>query len=424
MKQLVKKVLFFFIAALGLFSSCDNNLQERLLHLDSSGRGLAVKITSPNDRLNSLAGQIAFSAVLSDTQNDSYQIQLFNNNQLLQTSTQTQKNFTHNIALTSGANNLCIVVKTSIGQEVSHCIQVYGSLTATSHTFNEHYAGACASNNGILYCAGGVSNHNKLLIFDPQSNTLQIKTMNQSRKYHAVSFCNNKLYIIGGTDNSDVFPLENLVYDPQTDNFNTFMISPYNPARIYPAAVCHNNKVYVAGGGLGIPGYSFDILDTIDRYDPAANPLFPWTNITQRMNVSRASFMGFYDGRYFYAAGGFSTHGGQSTILSSLERLDLTNTNAGWQMLATMSSPRFLAGGGLLANRYYIALGGINFQEYVKTMERYDLLTNIWETIGTYDEVWSEAAISESNDKIYIVGGKNNHGQKTNRFYQFAPVFP
>jgi len=117
--------------------------------------------------------------------------------------------------------------------------------------------------------------------YDPAAGTWTTKApMTTARGWLPGSFCNGKIYLIGGHDNASAAIAANECYDPVANSWSTKTARP----RIGLAAseaVWRDSLIYVLGGNNASSGFA-----NVDIYDPAADA---WTVGTA---LPMASFMG------------------------------------------------------------------------------------------------------------------------------------
>ncbi len=83
------------------------------------------------------------------------------------------------------------------------------------------------------------------------------------------------------------------------------------------------------------------------------------------------------------ACGGRS--GSVNVFLSSCETLDLINQNAGWKLIANMSTVRSLSSGTLLPDgKAFLMIGGYNgiSPSPLASCEKLDIATNTWSSVA------------------------------------------
>jgi hypothetical protein len=85
-----------------------------------------------------------------------------------------------------------------------------------------------------------------------------------------------------------------------------------------------------------------------------------------------------------------------------------------------MKHARFFAAGGIIKNRYLYIMGGKTLEKEVEYIERFDLETGRWETVGITDFHISESSFCTFDDSIYIFGGRKGN-EYTRQSYRYTP---
>ena len=169
-----------------------------------------------------------------------------------------------------------------------------------------------------------------------------------------VAVAGDKLYVIGGSDDT-LHAMDTLfVYDPALPAGSRWQTkAPMPTARVYLGAAAVNDIIYAVGG---IPGGLTD-LNTVEAYNPGTNA---WTTLAH-MSVARGgpAAVGVDTGApgcggYLYAIGG-----GYLNYTASAERYDPT-ANV-WTPISSLSMARRTLGGVYSPNTYSLmAFGGWN----------------------------------------------------------------
>ncbi|MDD5688403.1 MAG: kelch repeat-containing protein [Elusimicrobia bacterium] len=231
-------------------------------------------------------------------------------------------------------------------------------------------------------------NDNSLLDFSWEQ---RVTTISPARVGLVAATVNNKIYIIGGNNNSGTFQSVE-EYDPSSGNIVTRPSLPQ--PRDWAAVAVVNNKIYVIGGGGG--GY----YNTVYEYNIAGNT---WT-VRAPMPTSRNRCSAAVVDNKIYVIGG--TNASNFIPLNSVEEYD-PQTNA-WITKSSMGVARYGAALAVLNNEIYaIGGGGINGNaEQVSTtmVERYNPSTNVWARAEAVFTARREHSAFVLNNKIYVVG--------------------
>jgi influenza virus NS1A-binding protein len=212
-----------------------------------------------------------------------------------------------------------------------------------------------------------------------------------------------KVYAIGGADEhgalNSVEVLDTMAPAPQW----TRLPATLRSARYaLGATVGMDGKIYAIGGMNG----SFDILDTVEVYDPSeADPR--WTTLHARLNFARKSLAAVtgLDGKIYAMSGG-----GRYGRLDSVEVFDPIADMPRWNTLAaTLSAARqdFAAVNGSDGRIY--AIGGYGERgRPLDTVEALDPAATRWTLLpATLPEPrYGHAAVVGLEGKIYVLGGR------------------
>ena len=187
----------------------------------------------------------------------------------------------------------------------------------------------------------------------------QLKRMHTARIGHATTFCDGKLYVVGGANDGNVAER----YDP---SFNTWAAiqAPYQVTKHIAVATFHG-RVYAVGGKNGQESRS----SIVQRYNPEANQ---WQEVAS-LSSPRSSVCGVATDDHLYAIGGLSN---SRAALHTAERFDL-ETNS-WSRIAPLLQPRNGACGVSYKGKLFL-FGGTRF---TRTYDMYDIATNQWSSIA------------------------------------------
>lgn len=159
---------------------------------------------------------------------------------------------------------------------------------------------------------------------------------------------------------------------------HTLLAPMLSPLRSSFAAIAHNGKVYVCGGHTG-PEHTHQpdsFLDNLQVYDPETNS---WKELAPRPHKAHGFQLAAY-GHYLYAFGGFAYSDSHSPTWKSIDVID-----------------------------------------------RYDITTNEWTTIGKLPRARSSHVVAVVNDKAYLIGGHDatprSLGDLEGTFHAVVDVF-
>jgi hypothetical protein len=216
--------------------------------------------------------------------------------------------------------------------------------------------------NGTL---GGVLNI--LQVYYPQldrSTVITTDPLPLARMGAGVTTFNNKLYVIGGADNSLEGTSTVYEYDPNRPEGTRWRAkNSMGTRRVYLAAAKLGSYIYAVGG---MPGTTEE-LRNVERFDPIANSWVP----LRSMNQGRAGFalVAAENGQpgcggYLYAIGG-----GWRNYTATGERFDPTVGALGtWSPLSSITSARRSLAAAYSPTTYaLVAFGGWSGQYEITT---------------------------------------------------------
>ncbi len=156
-----------------------------------------------------------------------------------------------------------------------------------------------------------------------------------------------------------------------------------------------NNKLYALGGATGVG--TFDVVDTVEAYDPATDT---WSTKAPMPTARYGVRAGVING-LLYAVGG-SRFGSCGGFVATLEVYDpQTNT---WTTKTSMPTARCATGVGVVNGILYVAGGDPGNSNVFSTVEAYNPATDTWTTKAPMPTARSWFAMSVLNGLIYAVG--------------------
>jgi N-acetylneuraminic acid mutarotase len=271
---------------------------------------------------------------------------------------------------------------------------------------------ATAMANNKIYVIGGTNEYNvptgTVQEYDPQLDAWNIRTsiMPTARYDLAAATANNVIYAIGGKNSSDTIVGATEAYDPATDSWTVkgSLIIP----RYGLTAQSVNGLVYAVGG---IFKYPYRMYTVVEAYNPASNrwvkiKLFGWPPAA-RLNA----MSGVINGR-IYIAGGFDPW-----INSFSDALDVfVPSTKRFYSGTNLPGPR-TAGLGVIANGCFYLVGGYD-GNYLRRVEKYDPVTDIWELRGDMLNSRTGCGGGALNNNIFVVGGLNPYPVMVTEEYQ------
>lgn len=286
------------------------------------------------------------------------------------------------------------VTKTSLQKSIGQ-VQVAvanGKIYAISSSANEEYNPATdtwtpkkpmptsrnyfavAAYQNKIYVIGGQSGYEpagdlRILtavneVYDPARDTWETKTpMPTPRFYLSANTVNNKIFLIGGLNNTDYNPPLSIlglneVYDPQADTWSTKAPTP-NPVYVHASAVL-DSKIYLFGGGASES-------DLTQIYDAATDTWSYGQQMPDRTrSMAAAATIGAKAPKRIYVIGGMVGFG---YPLDSNRVYNPETDN--WTVGASMITARYGLGIAVIDDLLYAVGGGYPGVEDIVMNERY-----------------------------------------------------
>jgi N-acetylneuraminic acid mutarotase len=275
-------------------------------------------------------------------------------------------------------------------------------LRAPMPLFRKGFATAMANNK--IYVIGGTDQSNvvtgTLQEYDPLLDVWNIRASMPTPRYDlAAASANNLIYAVGGKNSSDSIVGATEAYDPVSDSWavKRSLIIP----RYGLAAQSVNGLVYAISG---LYKGNSRIYAVVEGYTPATNRWvkmrfagqFPFFGPPALIN----SMSGVINGK-IYLGGGFDQwRHSFSDLLTILDPL-----NKSWSYGTSLPGPR-TAGQGIAANGCFYLIGGYN-GDYLRRVEKYDPATDTWAMRGDMLNSRSGCGGGVLNNSIFVVGGIN-----------------
>ena len=246
---------------------------------------------------------------------------------------------------------------------------------------------ATAALNDKIYVIGGFENSvssDRVDFYDPATNTwASAQPIPVPNDHNSAAVAAGKLYSFGGHSQAA------FVYEPVSNTWSA-VASMNSLHDATPAVGVINDKIYVAGG-VNSAGMS---TREVEVYDPGANT---WTNLAS-MQVARNHLAGGVINGKFYAVGGR----GSTDAPTALEVYD-PQTNA-WSTLADMPTGRSGIAAGVLSDELYV-FGGETPNRVHGQVEAYNPSSNTWRSLPSMPTprhgIWG----SVIGRTIYLPGG-------------------
>ena len=251
-------------------------------------------------------------------------------------------------------------------------------------------------------------------------------SMPTARVGHGIISCNDKIYVIGGYNNSGFLDTVE-AYDPISDHWVTKTPMPYGRAEFGICAI--GNEIYVIGGCHilhGTPDSIYlgpkDKLNSVLVYDTQSDS---WSFKTPMPTPRISLDLGVVNGK-IYAIGGAGLQWNDCCFyfykaLDTNEVYDPINDS--WETLSPMIAPRHHIGVAVINDKIFVCGGnkGADLWPAVDTVEVYSPNTNTWETLTSMPKRLTEFGITAVDDKFYVIGGLCYPEYHVNDVFQYDP---
>ncbi len=209
---------------------------------------------------------------------------------------------------------------------------------------------------------------------------------------------NGRIYAIGGSGGTYRSGYEILAtveeYDPATDTWRARASMP--TARVgLGVAAASNGRIY-AIGGYGGTYYSSKALATVEEYDPATDTWRPRASMpTARYSLGVAAAT---NGKIYII--GEDDNGVSAAVYEYDPATDI------WTTRASMPTMRWSLGVAAASNGKIYAIGGSNGFNPLAVVEEYDPATNTWRTRASMPTARDRLSVAAaSNGRVYVIGG-------------------
>ena len=259
--------------------------------------------------------------------------------------------------------------------------------------------------NGMVYIGGGWGMRSyDINCYDPVKNSWSfIETPYSS---FAMAKLNNKLLIAGGNDKSNKMTNQVLTMDADQLNNYTKMIT----ARSCATATGHQGMLIIIGG---LDNCSTSLSST-ELFDSNNRRWYKCKNLPQSCYRLKSVIVD----NILYALGGFKTSDRDPSRAVFTAPLDtLSRHQLKWHTY--QDAPHCSSAPVSIYGTHLLIVGGIKKigDEYTCTSDVYKLnkVSHSWEAIGHIPSTISQsAAVSTADNKVIVIGGRNDKAEFTN----------
>ena len=194
------------------------------------------------------------------------------------------------------------------------------------------------------------------------------------------------IYVVNGFTTMDSYSPEVIQYNIATDTWS--LVSNNTISKRYASTSVVNGKLYILNGVIsgGIINDQVEVIDLADNSVSLSTP---------NPTPGRAAGIADWEGK-FYSFGGLTSTNTYSNKLSSFDPVTETWTTLADMPVATETK------GEIVEGKLYV-FGGYNGMALTQIM-RYDIATDVWETIGTMPTTISAHAATVIGSKIWLAG--------------------
>jgi len=271
---------------------------------------------------------------------------------------------------------------------------------------------------GKIYVIGGTNETDQPLSiveeYNPATNEWTTKaSMPTPRKGLAVAVYDGKIYAIGGII-GNIYVGNNEMYDPVSNRWEIKSSMPTPRADMCANIV--NGSIYVIGGETI---YS-NTTDVNEVYNPLDDS---WTTKTSLPNAVRGYGSAVVNNRIYIIGGSEQTYLDGTPILVNDNQVYNTQTD---QWATAKTYPFTVSWGAAIATTGYLApqriyyFGGFSAEKQNRT-EMFDPATNSWSTLEPMPRLREHLGVASVNDSLYVIGGFDGN-EWFNTIEQFKPL--
>ena len=234
--------------------------------------------------------------------------------------------------------------------------------------------------------------------YDPKTNRwINVADMPLARWGHTANAVDGKIYVIGG-DNVTGLPVRVVSvfeYDAANDEWSVKGNTPIG--FFFHCSVVVNGMIYVIGGAETI---GVDLaVSTVFEYNPKTDT---WTQKADMPTARFSAAATVVDGKIYVMGGGTPQFKWPWNLLSTLEVYDPTTDT--WTKNADMPTSRDSASASTVEGKIYV-LGGGDEEEELSIMEKYEPETDTWERMADMPTPRYLLCTSVVDGRIYAIGG-------------------
>ena len=258
--------------------------------------------------------------------------------------------------------------------------------------------------NGLVYVGGGIATGLIASVvidcYDPVNNAW-VSSVNTPYCYFTIAALNNKLLIAGGKDENAIRTNQVLTLDIGQLKTYTKMIT----ARSHATAIGHHGMLIITGG----TDNNGKRLSSTELLDSNTGQWYKCSDLPQPHSGLKSVIVD----NILYLLGGLNKDGYDSQAVFAAP-LDTLQTH--WLKWNIHQVTPFCYSAPVSVNATYLLIvGGYKKAIYTSGIHKFDKLSLRWEAIENIPSaIYSSAAVSTADDRVFVIGGLNDKGKISN----------
>ena len=268
--------------------------------------------------------------------------------------------------------------------------------------------------DGKVYIGGGVeasvgssfgTESYSIHIYSPTNNSWSPSPINSSYCYFAMTTLKNQLITVGGLDKNRKVTKKIFSLDGDHLKEYTRMITP----RYYVTAAGHQGTLIITGG----EDAQYRTLATTELFNSTTRQWYT----TSDLPLPHYRLHSVIVENNLYLLGGYTKANNMSPAVFAAPLDTLSSHKLQWS--SQQDTPWCRSAPVSIQGRHLLTVGGEKKTRsgYVHTSDinKFNKVSHSWEVIGQIPSArWSPAAVSIADNKIVVVGGKNDKVHYTN----------
>ena len=251
--------------------------------------------------------------------------------------------------------------------------------------------------DGKVYIGGGYGSLCTINIYYPANNLWSPSSINIPYLQFAMTILNNQLIIAGGRERSNQVTKKIFLLDGDRLKEYTRMIT----RRARATAVGYEGTLIIIGG----QNNRYQSLASTELFDSTTGQ---WYN-TNDLPSPHYWLQSVIVDNVLYLLGGCQAH--DKVFTAPLDAL--ASHQLKWSM--QQDTPWYRSSPVSIQGRHLLTIGGMKSIVTTRDIHMFNRVSHSWEVIGQIPaERCGTAVVSVTDNKIVVVGGKDNEGQNTN----------